>query len=202
MNSSCWYHCKPRMQGHLWHHRLIWNGSKTLAVSGIGKGINQIPNKFLLRPSSNVPRCSSLRNSLHCKMLRGWVDYAEKAWASQSVLQPSHAEEMSFYTHLHCAGTFVLGGNYSCLFSAPIHIAHFMTIFGYGFVSSLRKKHQNWLRGQDHYCNHSCSWKRTLKFLAARHFLCKRKVTENLKTSKDDMRIHAPLESCICRHHP
>lgn len=64
------------------------------------------------------------------------------------------------------------------------------------------QKHQNWLRGQDHYCNHSCSWKRTLKFLAARHFLCKRRVTENLKTSKDDMRIHAPLESCICRHHP
>lgn len=94
--------------------------------------------KFLLWPSSNVPRCSSLRNSLHCKMLRGWVDYAEKAWASQSVLQPSHTEEMSFYTHLHCAGTFVLGGNYSCLFSAPIHIAHFMTIW-IQFISSLRK---------------------------------------------------------------
>ncbi len=101
---------------------LIHIGSKTLAVSGTRKDINQVRNKFLLRPSSNVPRCSSLRNSLHCKMLRVWVDYAEKAWASQSVMQSSHAEELSFYTHLHCAGTFILGGNCSCLFSAPIHI--------------------------------------------------------------------------------
>lgn len=51
------------------------------------------------------------------------------------------------------------------------------------------------VRGQDHHCNHSCSWKRTLKLKNDTSFkLYERRVTENLKTSKDiksTIRIHA-----------